>query len=264
MIEKITQQECKETAKRISKTIEDILPEKTEFYKEFELEINQINETYMGLFGRIKKVCRDKCIREHERFQKKFLELQKENITYLKEILEETKDYTKITSEKLENIKSNLENENENHKKQVKSWNDSNIYEILFQYREFVETETKPYLEANSNEIISFGGPLSDLLDNLVKYSSSSHVKPIAKSLIKKMGKVYNINASREIKGNRQIAWPSMSGHVSTTSQCEKYIREIGRNLGLSEKEAFSFAGIKGKYNDLLKYKNQQKIVRIC
>jgi len=257
MIEKITQQECEETAKRISKTIEDILPKKTKFYEEFELEIDQRNENYKGLFGKIKKFCRKKYTKEHERYQEKFLELQKENINYLKEILEETKDYTKITSGKLENIKSNLEKEKENHKKQVKTWNDQDIYETLFQYKEFVETETKPYFELNSHEIIGFGGPLSERLDNLVKYSSSSHVKPIAESLIKKMGEVYNINASREIRGNRTIAWPSMSGHVSTTSQCEKYIIEMGRNLGLSQGEAFSFAGIKEKYNDLLKYKNQ-------
>jgi len=264
MIEKITQQECEETAKRISKTLEDILPRKTEFYKEFELEVNQRNENYKGLFGRLKKICRKKYIQEHERYEEKFLELQKENINYLKEILEETKDYTKITSERLENIKLNLEKEKENHKKQVKSWKDSDIYETLFQYREFVESETKPYFELNSNEIIGFGGPLSDRLDNLVKYSSSSHVKPIAESLIKKMGEVYNINASREIRGNRTIAWPSMSGHVSTTSQCEKYIIEIGKNLGLSQEEAFSFAGITEKHQELMEDKKREKIIRIC
>ncbi len=264
MMEKITRQECEETAKRISKTLEDILPKKIEFHKEFELEINKRKEGYGGLFGGLKKFCRDKYTKEHEEYQEKFLEINKDIINYLSGILKETKDYSKINSKRLENIKIALEEKNKNHKKHAKNSDDPEIYEVLFQYQEFVESEIKPYFEINSHELIGFGGPLNKRLNNLAKYSSSNHIKPIAEDLIKKMGEVYNINAEREMRGDKKNAFMTLDGALSTTSQCQQYIKRIGENLGLSQEEAFSFSGIKEKHKELSEYKSTSGIVRLA
>jgi len=250
-MKELNQQECKDTAKRISKTLEDILPEKIKFYNQFDLELNEENKQFTGLLG----ICQPKYKKEIRTYQEKFLEVGKDNINYLEEILKETKESANINSKKLENIKLNLEKKNEIYKQHTKGSVDSEIYQTLFQYRDFVENEAKHYFETSSYDITGIGGMLDDSLNCLIKYSSSSHVKPIIQKLVKKIGEIYNISADREIHGNKTIAYRSfMGGSLSTTNQCIDYIRRIGKSLELSEEDIFSIAKIKRSYKKLSEY----------
>lgn len=248
-MKKVTPQEYEQTAKRISKTLEDILPERIKFNQGLELEVNQQNKKYEGFIGKLKNVCTAKYKKEIEKHSSTFSQNYKKDTLYLEEISREVTNSSKIDKEILENIKLNLEK-----KRKQMSWKDPNLYEILFQYKEFVEVETKPYFETSSYDIIGFG-MLDDTLNNLIKYSSSPHVKPIVNRLIKKIGEIYNISADREIHGNKTIAYRSFSGgSLSTTNQCINLLKRIGQSLELSEEDVFSLAKIKRTYSKLSEY----------
>jgi hypothetical protein len=128
-----------------------------------------------------------------------------------------------------------------------KSFRSDWVYELGFQFPEFVDNKLKNgYLNVPSENIASFNNnALNDFINNLTKYAKQYEKQ--VKDLIKKTAEVYKIDSERGIKGKRLVGGCSMGlGGLSwsTASECLGLMRQLGNALGWSEEEIYSFVGI--------------------
>jgi hypothetical protein len=109
----------------------------------------------------------------------------------------------------------------------------STLYELQFQFPDFVESEFKPLLDAPAKDIkwLKTMGCLNEPYNCLVKYAKEH--RPIAEKILEKMMEVYELN-----KGSKKVSYALFSvGCIKLERDALNSVLELGKALGYTEEQ---------------------------
>jgi len=215
----------------------DMSPSTNEFINEYETKTGILHKLFMP--AKYKHA-----LGEIERLQR-LSSLRSFSDNLVKKIESETSN--PFSSSKINELRTDVENleqafktspqfKGERHPETV-------LYELQFQFPDFVNHESKSILETSAGEIKSFNtfNPFNEYFACLVKYAKNN--RQIVLGVMEKMAEVYKLN-----KDNKKIAHVSISSGCFSTRDDAKYgISKLGKAIGFSNEEINRYLEDKAK-----------------